>query len=175
MFLKGLIDWAGNLETYLSPKRSGCWRFSRWQTLSMQSLQNKHVKQTNRKKVNENKNHRPVDSAESTFTVKDRLARHLVVMMMMMMMMVVITNTDLLATWTFKCFNLSFAWDEMIVERNCNYWHCTAGETSWSWTLETASSSSTNSLKLAFFFFDPWLSQHFIWGGWYTRYKELVH
>ena len=60
-----------------------------------------------------------MDSAESSFSVNDRLARHLVVMMMMMMMtmmmmmmmmmMMVITNTDLLATWTFQCFNLSFA------------------------------------------------------------------
>ena len=152
MFLKGLMDWAGNLETYLSPKRSGCWRFSRWQTLSMQSLQNKQVEKTNRKKVNKNKNHRPVDSAER---VHSRTAES--------SSFTVITKTDLLATWAFQCFNLSFAWDEMIVEKNCNYWHCTAGETSWSWTLETAFSSSTNFFKFAFFSSDPWLSQHFIW------------
>ena len=83
------------------------------------------------KKANKNKkNHRPVDSAER---VHSRTAES--------SSFTVITKTDLLATWAFQCFNLSFAWDEMIVEKNCNYWHCTAGETSWSWTLETASSS----------------------------------
>ena len=105
------------------------------------------------KKANKNKkNHRPVDSAER---VHSRTAES--------SSFTVITKTDLLATWAFQCFNLSFAWDEMIVEKNCNYWHCTAGETSWSWTLETASSSSTNFFKFAFFSSDPWLSQHFIW------------
>ena len=34
--LERLKNW--HLDTYLSPNRSGCWRFSRWQTLSIQSL-----------------------------------------------------------------------------------------------------------------------------------------
>ena len=95
------------------------------------------------KKANKNKkNHRPVDSAER---VHSRTAES--------SSFTVITKTDLLATWAFQCFNLSFAWDEMIVEKNCNYWHCTAGETSWSWTLETAFSSSTNFFQICFLLF----------------------
>ena len=34
--LQRLKNW--HLDTYLSPNRSGCWRFRRWQTLSIQSL-----------------------------------------------------------------------------------------------------------------------------------------
>ena len=38
-----------HLDTYFSPNRSGCWRFSRWQTLSMQSLKMLSLKYLRRK------------------------------------------------------------------------------------------------------------------------------
>ena len=84
----------------------------------MQSLQNKQVEET--KKNEQKQKELPSSGLGGEGALKDggveqlhrdhkdRLARHLVMMMMMMMMMV-ITNTDLLVTWAFQCFNLSFA------------------------------------------------------------------
>ena len=81
----------------------------------MQSLQNKQVEET--KKSEQKQKESPSSGLGGEGALedggveqlhrdhKDRLARHL----MMMMMMMLITNTDLLVTWAFQCFNLSFA------------------------------------------------------------------
>ena len=81
----------------------------------MQSLQNKQVEET--KKSEQKQKESPSSGLGGEGALKDggveqlhrdhkdRLAGHL----MMMMMMMVITKTDLLATWAFQCFNLSFA------------------------------------------------------------------
>ena len=80
----------------------------------MQSLQNKQVEET--KKSEQKQKESPSSGLGGEGALKDggveqlhrdhkdRLARHL-----MMMMMMVITNTGLLVTWAFQCFNLSFA------------------------------------------------------------------